>query len=158
MKRPFNKQAYDACDSKAKLASISLMKNLGYEPVGDITEEHYKKFDLVFQNASGHQLRIENEVRPKFYAIKLTYPTIHIPLRKVNSQCDYYFFWHQKFNAVGILSMEDIRKHKDNIVPVLCQNEVGHKETEPYFEDFIDVPKELAQFFELSENNKWKKF
>ena len=48
MKRLFNQKAYDAFDSKNKKEILSIMSKKGYSLVGNLEEEHYKKYDIKF--------------------------------------------------------------------------------------------------------------
>lgn len=155
--REFDLKLYQKCDMSAKTAAISLMKRRGYELHGDVNQEHYKKYDLVFKNKNGDILTVENEYRGNFTSIKNYYPTVHIPIRKKNSQCDYYFVWGLDYTELGIIKMSDIKKFSDKPVNVLCTQALELYDGDAYREDFIDVPKDLVTFFKVNENGKWKK-
>ena len=43
-KRQFNKLAYDEYDMNCKLATVNLMNKKGYNLIGDINTEYYKKY------------------------------------------------------------------------------------------------------------------
>jgi hypothetical protein len=155
-KRPFNLKLYKQCDMSAKKASIMLMKNRGYEVYGDLDKEHYKKYDLIFVNKDGDKLTVENEYRGVFNKIRDVYSTVHIPIRKKNSQCDYYFVWGNDYTEVGIIKMSDISKFSDKPVNVLCVEAMKLYDGEAYVEDFIDVPKEYVTFYKLNTKGRWK--
>jgi hypothetical protein len=155
MKRLFNKKAYDEVDNSSKLAAIRLMKTRRYELISDLNTEYYKDFDCVFQHLLTKKiLKIENEYRMSFNRIKNEFKTIHIPLRKSASKADYYFVWGNNYNEVAIIEMPKALKFSNNPVSVYCQSELSESK-EPYIEEFIDVPKDLFQFF-IKKNN-WKK-
>jgi len=156
VKREFNLKLYNQCDMSAKKASIQLMKRRGYELHGDLNQEHYKKYDLVFKNKDGNFLSVENEYRGNFNKIKDYFPTVHIPIRKKGSQCDYYFVWGNEYSELGIIKMEDIRKFSDKPVNVLCTQALELYDGDAYKEDFIDIPKSLVMFFKKDENGAWK--
>jgi len=155
-KRPFNLKLYQQCDMSAKKASIALMKNRGYSVDGDLDKENYKKYDLVFVNDKGDKLSVENEFRGAFNKIRDVYPTVHIPIRKKNSMCDYYFVWGNNYTEVGIIKMSDISKFSDKPVNVLCVEAMKLYDGEAYVEDFIDVPKKYVTFYKLNSKGKWK--
>lgn len=155
-KREFDVNLYQRCDMKAKVAAISLMKNRGYKLVGDVAQEHFKKYDLVFQNDNGETISVENEYRYNFSKIRDIYSTVHIPIRKKNSQCDYYFVWGSDCAEVGLIKMADISKFTDKIVDVYCTEEVDLYDGDVYQEKFIDVPKEYVTFFKLNKQGYWK--
>lgn len=155
-KRPFNLKLYEQCDMSAKKASIALMENRGYSVMGDLDKEHYKKYDLVFTNKNGETISVENEFRGAFNKIRDVYSTVHIPIRKKNSMCDYYFVWGNDYNEVGIIKMSDISKFSDKPVNVLCVEAMKLYDGEAYSEDFIDVPKEYVNFYKKNHKGKWK--
>jgi hypothetical protein len=156
VKREFNLKLYHQCDMSAKKAVIALMKNKGYELDGDINKEHYKKYDLRFKNANGDVISVENEYRGNFAKIRDFFPTVHIPIRKKGSQCDYYFVWGLNYTEMGLIKMSDIIKFSDKPVNVLCTQAMELYDGDVYREDFIDVPKSLVTFFKLNENGFWK--
>lgn len=155
--RKFNQKLYDQCDMTAKLASIQLMKSKGYELADDINKEHYKKFDLIFINTDGNIIKVENEYRGNYSKIKNIFKTVHIPIRKRESQCDYYFVWGNDYQEVGIIKMEDISKFKNTPVKVLCTQAMEKYDADAYEEYFIDVPKSYVNFFKINNNGVWKK-
>lgn len=157
VKRKFNQKLYDECDMNAKIASIQLMKNKGYHMVGDIDEEHYKKYDLEFHNPEiNDTIFVENEYRGNYTKIKNFYKTVHIPIRKKNSKCTYYFVWGNDYKEVGIIKMEDIKKFRDKPVDVTCLTAGLIYDGDIYTEEFIDVPKEYVKFFKKNDRGKWK--
>lgn len=156
VKREFNLKLYQQCDMSAKTAAILLMKKRGYELKGDVNKEHYKKYDLVFENKAGEILSVENEYLGNFSKIRDYFPTVHIPIRKKGSQCDYYFVWGNDYTELGLIKMTDIRKFSDKPVNVLCTLALELYDGEAYKEDFIDVPKSLVTFFKKDVNGAWK--
>lgn len=156
MSRSFNLQAYQGCDSPAKIAAVDLMKRKGYELESDLNKEYYKNFDLRFKHIkTGKIVSIENEYRSVFHKIKLSYDTIHIPLRKKDTQSDFYFVWGPEYKDVAIIKVSDMHKYRDTPVEVHCDS-WGNKEPTIYDEKFIDVPKKFAQFYTKNNNGKWK--
>lgn len=149
MSRPFNKDAYDAFDLKNKKALLEIMKKKGYELVGDINEEHYKKYDVKFSNGE-KEISFENETRVNFDTIKNYYPTIHIPIRKKNTQCDYYLVWKTSMDEMFLITKEVIKECCEKVVELTC-NEFNSKEQ--YVDSFIDIPKERATHFKKIKNN-----
>ena|ERR1035438_246389 len=158
-KREFDIRLYHKCDNKSKLAAIELMKHRGYELDGDIEKEHYKNYDLKFKHPITNEiLYIENEYRGAYRKIRDVYDTVHIPIRKKVSKCDYYFVWGCDYNEVGIIKMSDILKFGDNPVNVLCIEAMKLYDSEAYCEDFIDVPKGLVLFLKKNKKGIWKKY
>lgn len=150
MKRKFNKDAYDNYDHSNKLELKNLMKKKGYTLIGDINEEHYKKYDLVFKdNNTNKTLSFENETRINFDKIKSTYNTIHIPIRKKNTQADYYIVWNSSMTELFLIPYSVINNHIDNLITVKCSSK--------YIEDFIDIPKSQCQLFIKNNKGNWKK-
>jgi len=148
-KRKFNKNAYDSYDLKNKLELKNLMEKKGYTLMGDINEEHYKKYDLIFKdNKSDKILSFENETRINFDKIKSFYNTIHIPIRKKNTQADYYIVWNTNMTELFLIPYTIINKYIDNLVNVKCSNK--------YLEDFIDIPKKECQLFTKNQKGNWK--
>jgi hypothetical protein len=153
-KRPFNKDAYAAHDRKNKVALIELMTRRGYELVGDLEEENFKKYDLQFKHKEdGRILSFENETRDVFDKIKSVFPTIHIPIRKKNTQADFYIVWNVQMSEFFLISREVIEKCKQDIVSVKCKE--GHVNY-VYEEDFLDIPKNMAQLFKKNGSGFWK--
>lgn len=149
-KRKFNKQAYDTYDHSNKLELKNIMEKKGYSLMGDINEEHYKKYDLIFKhNNSNKILAFENETRINFDKIKSSYNTIHIPIRKKNTKADYYIVWNTKMTEFFLIPYSVINKHINNLVNVKCSN--------TYIEDFIDIPKAQCQLFYKNKKGNWKK-
>ena len=155
-KREFDIHIYRQCDMSAKKAAISLMKNRGYELIGDVEKEHFKKYDLIFKNDKGEVISVENEYRGNFKKIRDIYSTVHIPIRKRNSQCDYYFVWGLEYTEVGLIKMSDISKFTDKPVSVYCTEAFELYDADIYKEEFIDVPKEYVTFFRLNKQGYWK--
>lgn len=149
-KRKFNKDAYDSYDHSNKLELKNLMEKKGYSIMGNINEEHYKKYDLIFKNNDSNEtLSFENETRINFDKIKSFYNTIHIPIRKKNTQANYYIVWNTQMTEFFLIPYSVINKHIDNLVNVKCSN--------TYIEDFIDIPKSECQLFIKNKNGNWKK-
>ncbi len=156
-KRPFNQGAYDECDSKAKAKDtvVEIMKNFGYVIHGNVADENYKKYDLNFYNEKLHRfIAIENEVRRDFDAIRDRFDTVHIPVRKSNTQMDRYFVWNRNVNQVIVIERETFLKYKANLVDVDCDTEVLNGENIAYKEKFIDVPKHECKFYYLLKDYK----
>jgi hypothetical protein len=148
-KRKFNKTAYDDYDLSNKLELKNLMEKKGYNLIGDINEEHYKKYDLIFKHSSSNKiLAFENETRANFDKIKSYYNTIHIPIRKKNTQADYYIVWNKEMTQFFLIPYPIINKYIDNVVNVKCVN--------TYLEDFIDIPKVECQLFTKNKEGNWK--
>jgi hypothetical protein len=155
MKRPFNQAAYDAHDKRNKEELLFIMEKRGYEIVGDINEENYKKYDLKFKHKeSGAEISFENETRDVFDKIKNIFKTIHIPIRKKNTQADFYIVWNNSMTEMFLIPREIIEKCKSDIVDVKCKE--GHVNYE-YEEKFIDIPKNLVTLYRKQENGLWKK-
>lgn len=155
MKRPFNQSAYDAHDKKNKEELCKIMKDKGYELVGDIETENFKKYDLKFKHtATGVEISFENETRDVFDKIKNVFKTIHIPIRKKNTQADFYIVWNAQMTEMFLIDKETIEKCKSEIVSVKCKE--GHVNYE-YEENFIDIPKKMVSLYCKNHSGKWKK-
>lgn len=149
-KRPFNQGAYDECDSNAKNTVVEIMKRLGYSVHGNLKEENYKKYDLNFFNESTQKFfAVENEVRRDFDAIRDRFDTVHIPVRKSNTQMDCYFVWNRNVNQVIVIDRITFLKYVKNLVDVDCDSEVLNGDKIAYQEKFIDVPKHECKFYFL---------
>lgn len=154
VKRPFNQAAYDAHDNRNKEELLKIMKRRGYEIIGDIKEEHFKKYDLKFKHTkTGAELSFENETRDVFDKIKNIFKTIHIPIRKKNTQADFYIVWNPKMTEFFLIPKQIIEKCKEEIVDVKCKE--GHVNYE-YEEKFIDIPKKFVTLYCKQENGLWK--
>lgn len=145
MKRKFNQQAYDNHDNKCKVATINLFKRKGFNLVGNINTEHYKKYDVKLINELGQVLKIENEFRGPFDKIKNLYLTVHIPVRKKNTECDFYFIWGNDYKDLAVIKKETIKKYNNTIIKQVCANGKPYEFTE----DFIDIPKKEVQFYSI---------
>lgn len=152
MTRPFNKKAYDAFDLKNKKEIVSIMNQKGFSLIGNLDEEHYKKYDVKFRKGD-IELSFENETRINFTTIRDRYPTIHIPIRKQNTQADFYIVWKPEMDEFFLISKDTINECKKDIVTLIC-NEFN--EDNQYKDSFIDIPKERAELFKKV-NNIWKK-
>ena len=148
-KRKFNKIAYDEFDMCCKLATVDLMNKRGYNLIGDINTEYYKKYDLAFKNELGNIIKIENEFRSVFDKIKNVFKTVHIPIRKKNTECDYYFIWGNNYEDLAIINKEIINKFKEKTINLICAK---GKEYE-FKEEFIDIPIEYIKFYKTKQ---WK--
>ncbi len=150
-KRSFNKEAYDTMDKPCREALVKMMEPKGYQLVGDIDKEEYKKYDLMFEK-NGENISFENEMRKPFDAIKKRFKTIHIPIRKANNQSDWYVVWNIGCTECAMIETEKIRNFaKSDIVNIHC-NEGTHFN---YKENFIDIPKKEWTFYKLK-GGKWK--
>lgn len=155
MKRPFNQSAYDAHDKKNKEELCKIMTDKGYELVGDIEKENFKKYDLKFKHQkTGVELSFENETRDVFDRIKNVFKTIHIPIRKKNTQADFYIVWNPSMTEMFLIEKEVIEKYKSEIVNVRCKE--GHVNYE-YEENFIDIPKKMVSLYYKDHLGKWRK-
>jgi hypothetical protein len=155
MKRPFNQAAYDAHDKRNKTEILNIMERKGYDLVGDIDEENFKKYDLKFRHKeTGKEISFENETRDVFDKIKTIFKTIHIPIRKKNTQADFYVVWNPGMTEMFLIPKEVIEKCKEEIVDVKCKE--GHVNYE-YEEKFIDIPKKLVTLYCKQESGLWKK-
>jgi hypothetical protein len=151
MSRPFNQKAYDAFDFKNKTEIVSIMSKKGYTLVGKIKEEHYKKYDVKFIK-DGKELSFENETRINFQKIKDVFLTIHIPIRKQNTQADYYIVWKPEMDEFFLISKDVINEHKKETVTLICNE---YDEDNSYEDSFIDIPKDKADLYRKI-NNNWK--
>lgn len=151
-KRKFNKNAYDSFDSKNKIGILEIMTKKGYTLVGDIDTEHYKKYDVKFVKGD-KELSFENETRINFTTIRDVYSTIHIPIRKQNTQCDFYIVWKLEMDEFFLISKEVIKEFNTKTVDIICNPD---KEEYRYKEAFIDIPKNRAELFKKLDG-KWKK-
>jgi hypothetical protein len=155
MKRPFNQAAYDAHDKRNKNELLKIMESKGYELVGDIETEHFKKYDLKFRHKeTNKEISFENETRDIFDKIKTVFKTIHIPIRKKNTQANFYVVWNPSMTEMFLIPSEIIEKCKEEIVDVKCKE--GHVNYE-YEEKFIDIPKNLVTLYCKQESGLWKK-
>lgn len=154
MNRPFNKSSYDAHDMRNKNKLIEIMSRKGYSIVGDVDQEHFKKYDLLFRhNVFSNEISFENETRPVFDKIKNVFNTIHIPIRKKNTQADYYVVWNPDMTEMALIDRDTIIKHRKAPVEVNCKE--SHVNYE-YTEEFIDIPKSEATFLK-EEQGRWMK-
>lgn len=144
-KRKFNKIAYDEFDMNCKIATVNLMNTRGYNLIGDINVEYYKKYDLAFKNKNGNVIKIENEFRGVFDKIKYIFKTVHIPIRKKNTECDYYFIWGNNYKELAIINKETINKFKEKTINQIC----AKGEEYEFTEEFIDIPKENIKFYKI---------
>jgi len=151
MSRPFNQKAYDAFDLKNKEALVELMKEKDYTLVGDINEEHYKKYDVKFSKGND-EISFENETRVNFNSIRDFFNTIHIPARKKNTEANYYVVWKPDMNEFFLIPNNVIKDCAKDLIEIVC-NEFD--EDKKYLDSFIDIPKERATHF-TKINGKWK--
>jgi hypothetical protein len=156
-KRPFNQDAYNETDSKAKTVVIEIMKNLGYVVHGNPNEENYKKYDLNFHNPTTQKFfAVENEVRRDFDLIRDRWDTVHIPVRKSKSQMDCYFVWNKNVDQVIVIDRITFLKYVGNLVDIDCDSEVLNGDRIAYKEKFIDIPKSETKFYYLTQGYKLK--
>jgi hypothetical protein len=151
MKRPFNLKAYNAFDLKNKQELVSIMTKKGYTLVGELNKEHYKKFDLKFIKED-KEVSFENETRVNFVTIRDIYKTIHIPIRKKDTQADFYIVWKPELDEFFLISKDVINKNKEKMVTLVCNE---FEEDEVYEDTFIDIPKDEAVLY-VMKNNVWK--
>lgn len=155
VKRPFNKAAYDMHDKKNKEELLKIMIRRDYELVGDIKEENFKKYDLKFKHKqTGREISFENETRDVFDKIKTVFKTIHIPIRKKETQADFYIVWNVAMTEFFLIPKEVIIACKEEIVSIKCKE--GHVNYE-YEEKFIDIPKNLVTLYYKQKTGLWKK-
>jgi hypothetical protein len=152
MSRPFNEEAYKAFDKKNKEILAQIMTKKGYVLVGDINKEYYKEYDLKFK-LGDTELTFENETRVNFVRIRDEFSTIHIPIRKQNTQVDYYVVWKPELDEFFLIDKPTLDKYRTNTVSLLCNeyNKAAH-----YQDSFIDVPKNEAVLYRKVKG-KWKK-
>lgn len=151
MGRPFNKKAYDSFDLKNKKELVNMMLAKGYSLVGAIETEHFKKYDIKFTKDGG-EISFENETRMNFVTIRDVYSTIHIPIRKENTQADYYIVWKPELDEFFMIDKKTIEKYKKKVVTILCnESHVG----DSYIDSFIDIPKIEAVLY-YKKGSKWK--
>ncbi len=141
--RKFNKKVYDLFDKPCKIATVKIMNKKGYYLIDDIDTEHFKKFDLQFINDYNKILKIENEYRGPFNKIKYIYNSVHIPVRKKNTECDFYFIWGNNYKDLAIIDRKTFIEFRDNIVTVTCAKGKPYE----FNEDFIDIPINKVKFF-----------
>jgi len=152
-KRVFDKEAYEKYDrpAKDKLVEV-LVKNSNYVLGCDLNTEMYKNGDVIMKNGNKRAL-FENEARFAFDKITSTFSTIHIPIRKRNTRADFYVVWNYDLTEMIIIKKAIIQKNKDNIERnVWCKN--SSYSDGGYYEDFILIPKEDTQWYEIDENLK----
>lgn len=147
--RPFNQNAYDACDYKPKVLLYEIMKNKGYKLLYGLNQDDKEKYDMIFEK-DGKKLVFENEVREAFDVIRDKYKTVHVPYRKKESIADFYLVWKNTFDEFILMPFSEIKKSK--LIKVKCKELVKNI---TYEEVMIDVPKSKCQFFK-KENNIWK--
>lgn len=137
MTRKFNQQAYDNYDNKCKVATTEYLGKKGFYPISNIDTEYYKKYDLEMVNSQGMIIKIENEMRGEFKKIKENYNSFHIPVRKKNTECDFYFIWSPDYDEIGIIKKKVFIKYMENVKSIVCQKDKADER----IEDFIDIPK-----------------
>jgi hypothetical protein len=152
MGRPFNKKAYDAFDMKNKKELVDIMTKKGYELIGDINKEHFKKYDVRFKKGDKF-ISFENETRVNFIRIRDEFKTIHIPIRKQNTQASFYIVWKPELDEFFLIDEQTITEHKNETITLIC-NEFD--EDNRYEDSFIDIPKDKAVLYRKI-NNTWKK-
>jgi len=148
MSRVFNKEAYNNCDAPAKKAAIKYLEKKGFYLISDLDKEYYKRFDCVFINSQGMVIKIENEFRgKKFNFIKEKWHDCHIPIRKKNTECDFYFFWGPEFKEIGIIKRAAIIKYRDNPKIIVCAKGKPHE----WQEEFICIPVKEIHFRKIND-------
>lgn len=157
-KRPFIQEAYDEFDMNCKKALLEVMSQRGFSIIGNIEEEHFKKYDLKFFSPARNQtLSFENEFRGDYAKIRDMFPTVHVPIRKKGSQCDYYVVWGENYHEMALIKMDDVKRFAKHPVKVTCKKAAVNYGSPVYDEEFIDVPKKFVQFFRKQNNNLWKR-
>lgn len=149
-KRPFNLKAYNAFDLKNKQELVAIMTKKGYTLVGELNKEHYKKFDVKFIKGD-KEVSFENETRVNFVTIRDVYKTIHIPIRKKDSQADYYVVWKPELDEFFLIDKDVINANKEKLVTLVCNE---FEEENIYEDTFIDIPKDEAVLYR-KKNGKW---
>ena len=152
MNRKFNKNAYDQCDMPSKLILKKIIENNSdYRLINNINEELYKKGDLIFKKENKLVI-FENEVRQNFQKIVGEYFTIHIPIRKKNTPANFYIIWNPEFTQFILINLKKAKKYFNNIINVKCNNEMNNSVS--YSEYFIDIPKNITEWYILQKNDK----
>lgn len=153
MKRPFNSGAYNKYDNSNKELVISIFENRGYTLHAGLKEELYKECDVIMKhNITNKIIRIENESREDFDKIKNFYSTVHIPIRKLNTQANFYFVWRKDQSECMIIDIDECREFKifNNITSVVCTKD---RNLDAYSEEFIDIPKSLVYKCKVDHGN-----
>lgn len=151
MSRPFNSKAYEAFDLKNKNELVKIMNKKGYSLIGDINKEHYKKYDVKFKK-DNFEISFENETRPNFISIRDIYKTIHIPIRKKETQADFYVVWKPELDEFFLIERKIIEKHKSEVITLSCKE---FEEEIEYVDSFLDIPKSEAMLYRKI-NDIWK--
>lgn len=155
--RIFNKEAYDRSDKPSKEVLQKIIEtNTDFKLIGDLDEEHYKSHDVGFKKGN-KTILFENEARINFETIANVYDTIHIPIRKKFTNCDYYLVWKVNFKKFILIKKETIQKYLDNLVVISC-NEDMYDNQYNYVERFIDIPKEETQGYIVNDDFTIEKF
>lgn len=150
--RSFNSVAYDSYDHINKTNIVKILNQYGYTLISDINAELYKDCDLIMHNHHKNKtIKIENETRPDFDTIKTKYTTIHIPIRKINTNANLYIIWNIESSECMIFDIDELRKYDlmQNVVSVVCTHEANAGVYEEYF---IDIPKAFAYHFHVLSN------
>ena len=150
-KRKFNKAAYKATDKACKDATINVMKAQGYDFHSDPNVETFKKYDLEFYNSNtGKSIKIENEMRENYNLLKAKYSSIHIPIRKKNTEADYYLVWKSSLDEFALIEKKFLTSSP--IVEVDCR---ARGQIPSYTERMIDVQKNDIIFYQ-KQGKVWK--
>jgi len=147
--RPFNQDAYDACDSKPKVLLNEIMQKKGYKLLYGLNQDDKEKYDMIFEK-DGEKIIFENEVREVFDTIRDKYKTVHIPYRKKESIANFYIVWKNTYDEFILIPFDEIKKSR--LVKVKCKEP---NKNITYEEVMIDVQKNKCQFFKKT-NNTWK--
>lgn len=155
MGRPFNKDAYNACDQSSKQRLVQIIeKNTKYRLACDLNEEMYKKGDVIFKY-NDKEIICENEVRYDFYKIVHRYNTVHIPIRKKCTQSNCYFVWNTDLTECIFIDSKLIKQFSDNVVTLTCKHEMSKKAE--YTDSFIDIPKNQTTWLKINDDLTWSK-
>ena len=152
MTRPFNQEAYNQCDMPAKMMlKLIVEKNSDYRLVDDINEEHYKLCDLAFSN-NKNVILYENEVRENFDLIVTKFDSVHIPIRKQTTKCNFYLVWKPDLSEFILIDRKTLDKYISNIVETIYGNDSRVEYL--YNDKFIDIPKNETKYYVINPDYK----
>ena len=122
------------------------MKLRSFAPFGKTKKSLYSSNSAIVEDR-GDSIFVR--VRRDFDAIRDRFDTVHIPVRKSNTQMDCYFVWNRNVNQVIVIDRITFLKYVKNLVDVDCDSEVFNGDKIAYQEKFIDVPKHECKFYFL---------
>jgi hypothetical protein len=148
-KRPFNKDAYKACDKPAKeIIKTLIEKNSNFVCIAGMSTELFKKSDLIFEHRQTKQkINIEAETREPFQRIKNEFDTIHIPARKEDTEADFYIVWSPLYTEFYIITKKILDKYRRIHITQNCKSQ--NNDGKFYLDKFIDIPKSEAHLCEV---------